>query len=328
MKSIPNTPLVSVIVPNYNYAGFLKERIDSILAQSIKDIEIILLDDASTDDSASVLASYGSLPEVSHVIVNPENSGSPFSQWLKGIGLARGKYIWIAEADDLAAPQFLEKALPPLEKDPQCLVSFSGSVCINDDGSPCGIDHDRWNERRSPSSGYAIYDGDEYIRHNLYWRCYIYNASGAVWRREAFRHIAPMTDSILNMRNSGDWLFWTLLAANGRVSEIYERTNRFRIHDGSATIAGRRSGRLVEEDMDVVACAERLVSIDSVRKTIRHGGLYKNIRRIADPNERERLRDKYISMFGSPLLPFFADRVVKPLAPAMRFLPSERNDRL
>lgn len=328
MKPIDKTPLVSVIIPNYNYAHFLKVRIDSILAQSVKDIEIILLDDASSDDSASIMREYAASPTVAHIVVNDTNSGSPFAQWLKGVELARGKYIWIAEADDLAAPQFLEKALIPLENDPRCLLSFSGSVCIGSNGTPCGIDHDRWNERRAPASGYAIYDGEEYIRHNLYWRCYIYNASGALWRRDAFRHVAPYADRILTMRNSGDWLFWTLLAANGRVAEIYDRTNRFRIHHGSATIAGRRSGRLVEEDMEVVDCAERLVRIDTLRKTIRHGGLYKNIRRIADPAERERLRKKFISMFGSPHLPFITDRVIKPLAPALRFLPSERNDRL
>ena len=95
-------PKLSVIVPNYNYARFLNARIGSILNQSFQDFELILLDDCSTDNSREVLECYRNNPHVSHIVFNEQNSGSPFIQWMKGIELARGEYIWIAEADDLA----------------------------------------------------------------------------------------------------------------------------------------------------------------------------------------------------------------------------------
>ena len=101
-------PKVSVIVPNYNYARYLKARIDSILNQTFQDFELILLDDCSTDNSAEVLEGYRTHPLVAHLVVNTQNTGSPFAQWFRGIGLAQGEYIWIAESDDLAEPTFLE----------------------------------------------------------------------------------------------------------------------------------------------------------------------------------------------------------------------------
>lgn len=103
--------LVSVIIPNYNHAAYLRQRIDSVLSQSFDDFELILLDDCSTDNSREVLESYWQHPKLSHLIYNETNSGSVFRQWQKGIDLAKGEFIWIAESDDYAHPQFLEKLL-------------------------------------------------------------------------------------------------------------------------------------------------------------------------------------------------------------------------
>ncbi|TAE04306.1 MAG: glycosyltransferase family 2 protein, partial [Bacteroidetes bacterium] len=88
-------PLISVIVPNYNHAPYLLERIESILSQSFQDFELILLDDFSTDQSKEVLKKYQNHEKVSHLLLNEKNSGSTFKQWNKGISLAKGKYIWL-----------------------------------------------------------------------------------------------------------------------------------------------------------------------------------------------------------------------------------------
>src|SRR5690606_24447409 len=113
-------PTVSVIIPNYNHAKYLRRRIDSVLAQTFQDFEIILLDDCSTDKSRDIIETYKGNAKVSHIVYNEENSGSPFKQWEKGIGLAKGKYIWIAESDDWCERNLLESLLPPLEEDSHC----------------------------------------------------------------------------------------------------------------------------------------------------------------------------------------------------------------
>jgi len=88
-------PKVSVIIPNYNHARFLEQRIQSILNQTYQDFEILYLDDASTDDSNEVFAQFKDDRRI-RSILNQTNSGSPFKQWNRGIKAATGDYIWIA----------------------------------------------------------------------------------------------------------------------------------------------------------------------------------------------------------------------------------------
>src|SRR3989442_15683408 len=98
----------SVIVPNYNHASFLRLRIESVLVQTYQDYEVILLDDCSTDNSREILASYRNNPKV-RIEYNERNSGGVFKQWNKGVRMARGRYIWIAESDDYADACFLAR---------------------------------------------------------------------------------------------------------------------------------------------------------------------------------------------------------------------------
>lgn len=89
------TPKVSVIVPNYNYARYLPDRIDSILKQTFQDFELILLDDASTDGSAALLERWRNHPKVSHIVVNDTNSGSP----LRSVGARNRPGAWRIHLD-------------------------------------------------------------------------------------------------------------------------------------------------------------------------------------------------------------------------------------
>ncbi len=111
-------PKVTVVVPNYNHARFLPKRIESILSQTFQDFELILLDDCSTDESRSILSSYASDPRVT-IEFNEANSGSTFKQWNKGVRLARGKYVWIAESDDYADERLLEGLVAVLDAEPE-----------------------------------------------------------------------------------------------------------------------------------------------------------------------------------------------------------------
>jgi glycosyltransferase involved in cell wall biosynthesis len=94
-------------VPNYNYACFLEQRLESVEKQTYKDFEVVLLDDASTDQSVLTLEKFARRNSW-RLIINQSNSGSPFKQWNKGLRLTTGKYVWIAEAVDYAAERFLD----------------------------------------------------------------------------------------------------------------------------------------------------------------------------------------------------------------------------
>src|SRR5579864_5701533 len=133
-----NMPAVSVIVPNYNHARFLRRRIDSVLQQTFQDFELILLDDCSTDDSRSILLSYASDPRV-RIEFNKANSGSTFKQWNKGARLARGKYVWIAESDDYADERLLEKLVARLDEDPSAVFCYCRSWQVSAEGLLSGF---------------------------------------------------------------------------------------------------------------------------------------------------------------------------------------------
>ena len=130
-------PTVSVIVPNYNHARFLPKRIQSILGQTFQDFELILLDDCSTDDSRPILAQYAGDPRV-RTEFNGVNSGSTFKQWNKGIRLARGKYIWIAESDDYADEHLLERLVAALDRDLAITFAYCRSWRVTDNDQTDG----------------------------------------------------------------------------------------------------------------------------------------------------------------------------------------------
>ena len=97
-------PLVTIIVPNFNHADYLTQRLESIFSQTYDNFEVILLDDQSTDNSLTILSDFAArYPEKVRTIFNEVNSGGVFRQWEKGISAAKGDLIWIAESDDWAS---------------------------------------------------------------------------------------------------------------------------------------------------------------------------------------------------------------------------------
>lgn len=323
----PTRPLVSVIVPNYNYAQYLDVRMESILSQTFSDFEIILLDDKSTDNSAGLIEKYRNHPKVSHIGINTENSGSPFRQWKKGIGLARGKYIWIAEADDLADPEFLEKTVTALEANPEASIAFTGSIIIDENGDPSKNDWDKWHGNKS-RGGWKAFDGKEYIIHNLLWKNYIYNASMVLFRRDAY---APeMLDDSIAMRNAGDWMFWTKLASCGDVVEVYEKLNRFRRHATSTTVDGDKSGRIRLEEIAVLSYINKNFPIGSYRRRLRIGRFIKSVIKAKhySPATRREILDALRKEFDTGMSPYLFERINKTAAAICPLLLTPRRDRL
>lgn len=223
-------PKVSVIIPNYNYSRFLEERIESVINQTFQDFELILLDDCSTDGSIGILDRYRQHPKVAAVIVNEQNSGSPFRQWEKGLAMARGKYIWIAEADDCASPRFLERSVEAMESDEDVVVVKTMSELIDEKGERADREY---FEDYEPDGKIRIYDGNDFLAENMLQWNYCYNASMMLFRRDAWQSLTEKP--YLKMRYVGDWLFWGMLMAGHKIGDVSERLNRFRFHGHSVT---------------------------------------------------------------------------------------------
>lgn len=123
-------PLVSVIIPNYNHAPYLHKRIDTILAQTWPYLEVIILDDCSTDNSREIIETYRQHERVSRIIYNTVNGGTPFKQWKKGIEAATGEWINIAESDDWCEPTHIETIISGMLEKPGCVFGFGQTFTI------------------------------------------------------------------------------------------------------------------------------------------------------------------------------------------------------
>ena len=218
-------PKVSVIVPNYNHSRYLAQRIDSILGQTYADLELIVLDDASTDDSHHQLARYYSKPRI-RIVVNSRNSGSAFPQWNRGISMASGEYVWIAESDDSADPRFLETLVPLLDENPAVGVAYCQSRLINPEGREIGSSLD-WTNDLDPKrwqSGF-INNGRDEIRNYLIHKNTVPNASAVLSRRSVLLETLPVDSSF---KLCGDWLHWGKMLLRGHIAYVPEALNYWR----------------------------------------------------------------------------------------------------
>jgi glycosyltransferase involved in cell wall biosynthesis len=243
---------VSVIVPNYNHARYLEERLRSIFAQTHRPHEILFLDDASSDESVAVarrLAAESPVPF--HLIPNETNSGSTFRQWLKGIDLACGDLVWIAESDDVCRPELLERLVPEFF-DPAVALAYCQSAMIGPEGQKYAEDYvaltndisvTHW---RHPYSVPAL----EEVELALSQRNTIPNASAVVFRKRA--DIDCRAD-LERMRLGGDWLFYATQIRGGRISFVADVLNSHRHHDRTVRHAFERAAELVEEQLHVKA---------------------------------------------------------------------------
>jgi len=233
-------PTVSVIVPNYNHARFLPKRIDCILGQSFQDFELILLDDCSTDESRSILSQYAGDPRV-RIEFNEVNSGSTFKQWNKGLRLARGKYIWMAESDDYAEERLLERLVAVLENDSAVAFAYCRSWVVDEPGKLYGFEDSRLGHL-DPHRWAADFcaDGHEECRNYFVYNNPAANASSVVFHKAAYERVGGVDEA---MRTSADWKLWAAMALTGKVAYLSEPLNYYRFHD--ATVRSQMSEALI-----------------------------------------------------------------------------------
>jgi glycosyltransferase involved in cell wall biosynthesis len=227
-------PKVSVIVPNYNHAPYLAERLESILAQTYNDLELLILDDASTDDSYRILTPYYSKPRV-RIVVNAANSGSAFPQWNRGIYLAKGEYVWIAESDDSSDSHFLETLVPLLDENPGLGLAYCKSRLINKARVEVG-DSLNWTDDLDPERWKSdfINNGKDEIRNYLIYKNTIPNASAVITRRSILEKALPVDTSF---QLCGDWLHWGKVLLETDLAYVAEPLNHWRLGSSNSRLS-------------------------------------------------------------------------------------------
>ena len=222
-------PAVSVIIPNYNHARYLRKRLDSVFNQTFKDFEAILLDDASTDNSMELLNEYADHADV-RIVRNEKNSGSPFRQWLRGIDLARADVIWIAESDDICEPRFLETMLPAF-RNPGVKLAYANSHVIDENDRVTGdYENGEYLTSLSPTKwkkSYQVHATEE-INDGLGVKDTILNISAVLFRRSTFTE--EFRKTLETMRIAGDWYFIVNAIKDGKVYYDASKLNYHRRH--------------------------------------------------------------------------------------------------
>jgi len=259
-------PKVSVIVPSYNHADFLRQRLSSIYKQRYSNIEVILLDDASTDGSQDILEEYRKRhPKVTKCAFNKENSGSAFNQWQRGFELATGDLVWIAESDDYCSENFLEE-LAKCFMNEAVMLAYCRSVFVEE------------------SSAKPVWSLEEYLAEvdaNLWHKPFVMSAHHLTNKAWAIKNIVPNVSSAVfrhpgklellgdniwkQMRICGDWIFYLHLVRGGLVAYTPKATNYYRLHENN-TSRNTYSSDIYYHEHELVA--KELLSLYCVDKNV------------------------------------------------------------
>lgn len=221
-------PFISVIVPNYNHAPYLRQRIESILNQTYQDFELILLDDCSTDHSREVLETYRSNPHVTHLVFNETNGGTPFKQWDKGIALSKGDWIWIAESDDWADATFLQELVDAAVQWDTCGLCFCESRIMDINGN---LLYEKEIKAECPQKYSAQ---DYYISHCFF----IDNVGQAIFKKDCVPENSDLRELYESLKYCGDILFYTMILEKCDAVYVPKFLNNYRKHSDS--ISGQK----------------------------------------------------------------------------------------
>lgn len=242
---------VSVIVPNYNHAPYLVRRLESVYGQTRPPDEILLLDDASSDESAAILADFAARDPVagrSRVLRNIVNSGSPFAQWARGLREATGEVVWIAESDDWCSPDFLGRMLPAFQ-DPAVLIAHGRAIFVNEGGQPLAQSLEKIH--RSVGSRAVMRSGSisahRFLREGMAIRNLVPNASAVVFRRPSPGF--PLFDDPewVSLRVCGDWIFYLHRLRGGKIAYVREARSYYRVRPESAAHSAQGEERYFRE---------------------------------------------------------------------------------
>lgn len=239
---------ISVVVPNYNYSNYLYQRVYSILNQNYKIHELIILDDASKDNSLFYIKQIEQkISEFVNVkvVVNDINSGNAFSQWQKGMNLASGDYVWVAEADDYAKENFLNEVVSPLKKNNNIVISYADTGFIDSNGyitKNSLVDQIDILKTNHWNASY-VNKGISEINCYSYLNCTIPNVSGTIIKKGNYDEIF---ESAKKFHQSGDWFTYLNILNLGDISFINKTLNYYRVHGNNISQTFDKKAHILE----------------------------------------------------------------------------------
>ncbi|MBN0987015.1 glycoside hydrolase family 99-like domain-containing protein [Amphritea pacifica] len=264
---IPDLKRVSVAVPNYNYEQYIGDRLTSVFRQSYPIYELIVLDDKSSDNSVNVIEYVSSISKRSiSLVVNEENSGSVFKQWDKSTRLAKGEYLWIAEADDLADPAFISTIMCGEKR---FTFAYADSKQIDENDGPLADDYRYYYDAGmiEKLDNPGMYNGLTVIQDCLSIKNQFMNVSSVIFDRKALQLCFDRyMDGILGFKVAGDWFVYVQLLkeAEAKCKILGAPLNTHRRHTGSVT--KRNFNVQLKEIIRLHSLCETVVVVDKEKQ--------------------------------------------------------------
>ncbi len=248
------SPRVSVILPNYNYARYLKERIRSILSQTMPSLELIYLDDHSSDQSNAVAAEFAADARMQRHCFSV-NSGQVYQRWNDGAALAQGEWLWFAGADDSAHPGMLAHLLSLADRHPSCGLLRGNFFRIDGAGRIIDRASDDFLRRPKDRQSYFATSAEELA----YLATYTYpTASALLIRRDIFEHLGGFD---LRIPLASDIHFYLRLAALADVAYSAEVFSVYRDHRDTFT----RTNSMAATDLSKAYCTSEAIRLLAAR---------------------------------------------------------------
>lgn len=210
VKSAKPAPTVSICIPTYNRKGYLRETLDSILAQTYKDYEIVIVDDGSTDGTVDMIKEL----RVPIVYYWQENSGDAAAR-NKLIELAQGKYISFIDSDDLLLPDAIERMVEVLEAEAEDVIAYGSYFRIDQDGKLYGRSREK------------LYGGN--ITKYLF-QAILVHSCGSMFPRKILEDSMAFNTSL---KVCSDYDLWLVLSMKYRFIALPEPTFKRRRHLGN-----------------------------------------------------------------------------------------------
>ena len=266
---LTSTRAVSVCLPTYNGAAFIKEALDSVLGQTYQDFELLIVDDGSTDTTLDIVQSFSD-PRI-QLHRNPERLGIP-ANWNRCLELAGGAFVCVFHQDDVMLPDNLERKVQVLSADETVGFVHSGVETLVDESAP-----DSFADWIEDATDDTVWDGPEYFR-TLLLNGNRVCAPTVLARRSALLEQGGF-DRDLGF--ACDYAMWLRLCLRYRVGFLARPLVRYRWHGGNAshayqfergveeiTTAARRGLRLYRErgaHADGPVLDEALTALDALR---------------------------------------------------------------
>lgn len=258
-RSTENNPVISVIIPAYNYGRYLSEAIESVFAQTFTDFELIIVDDGSTDDTAAVVREYLSDPRVCYIY---QKNRGPSAARNTGIRLARGKYIALLDGDDVWMPLKLKKQIQLFEEAEDVVLIYCMVEHIDEIGNK--LLHISWPHKMG-----ATY------KDLMYMPWVVGSSSSVLIKKSTFDEVGVFDESMTSVEDTDMWI---RILRHHKCAYVNEVLVKIRKHLRSSQTDLKRMEK--NNLLHIQKCIERFPELEDHRQEA-HFQIYKGLTYLA-----------------------------------------------